>query len=265
MLFLPFACNMVCVVHRPISVSLAWLWIRALVGPIAICMTPPGLWFDVVSCGVESVESVMENLLLGQRIFICARSGMVEFSGFLQFNFVSVNPIIVGSSIAAFANKSCRSIRFDGSPLMFCSIIRSRACGRGSIGVGPHVVFVGVRLSVVLLVLFGVGVVVSRSLLLSVVVCRGLGIVLLLLLLVCSVVSWCVVMLSCRRVGCGGGFVFALVVISFVVVNRGAVVVGISVVVVDFGAVVVIILFHGFVVLMIVFVAVLYTVMFVSV
>ena len=68
---------------------------------------------------------------------------------------------------------------------------------------------------------------------------------------------------------CGGGFVFALVVISFVVVNRGAVVVGVSVVVVDFGAVVGvsfgIILFHGFVVVMIVFVAVLYTVMFVSV
>ena len=219
------------------------------------------------------MESAIENLLLGQSIFMCARSGMVEFSGFLQFNFVSVNPIIVGSSIAAFANKSCRSIRFDGSPLMFCSIIRSSACGRGSsIGVGPHVVFVGVRMSVVLLVLlvlFGVGVVVSRSLLLSVVACRGLCIVLLLLLfLVCSVVSWCVVMLSCKRVCCGGGFVFALVVISFVVVNRGAVVVGISVVVVDFGAVVVvsfgIILFHGFVVLMIVFVAVLYTVMFVS-
>lgn len=109
MLFLPFACNITCDVHRPISVSLAWLWIRALVGPIAICMTPLGLWFDVEVVCFVSVESAIENLLLGHVILICARSGMVEFSGFRQFSLVSVKPIIVGSNAAAFVNRLLRS------------------------------------------------------------------------------------------------------------------------------------------------------------
>ena len=83
MLFFPFACSMVCDVHRPISVSRDWLCIRALVGPTAICMTPPGFWFDSDVGAVISIESAIENLLLGHVALICARSGMIEFSGFL--------------------------------------------------------------------------------------------------------------------------------------------------------------------------------------
>ena len=59
---------------------------------------------------VESIESAMENLLLGHNNCICARSGIVEFSGFLQFSFVSVKPIIVGSRRAAFVKMSLRSM-----------------------------------------------------------------------------------------------------------------------------------------------------------
>ena len=99
-----------CDVQRPISVSLAWLCIRALVGPVVICITPPGLWFDSIVACVTSVESAMVNLLLGQVILSCARNGMVEVSGFLQLSFVSVNPIIVGSSLEALWNRSLRSM-----------------------------------------------------------------------------------------------------------------------------------------------------------
>ena len=149
MLFFPFACSITCDVQRPSSVSRSWLCILALVGPIAICITPPGLWFDVVVACVLSIESAMENLLLGHITLICARSGIVEFSGFLQFNFVSVKPIIVGSSVAAFVKRSLRSMWFCGKPLMFCNMMRSRSGGRGIIGVGPHVMFVRVGCSVV--------------------------------------------------------------------------------------------------------------------
>ena len=87
----------------------------------------------------------MENLLLGHVTFSCARNGMVELSGFLQFSFVSVNPIMVGCSKAAFLKRSCRSIGFVGRPLMFCRMMRLWVGGRGRIGVGPHVMFVLVR------------------------------------------------------------------------------------------------------------------------
>ena len=93
------------------------------------------------SC-VISLESAIQNLLLGHCAVICVRRGIMEFSGFLQFDFVSVNPIIVGSSVAAFVNRSLRSMWFDGSPFMFCNMMRSRAGGRGNIGAGPHVTFV---------------------------------------------------------------------------------------------------------------------------
>ena len=89
-----------------------------------------------------SIESAIVNLLLGHVAFSWERNGIVDVSGFRQFSFVSVNPIIVGCSRAVCAKRSLRRVGFAGRPLIFCRMIRSWVGGRGRIGVGPHVMFV---------------------------------------------------------------------------------------------------------------------------
>ena len=211
------------------------------------------------------MESAIENLLLGHVTFSCALNGIVELSGFLQFSFVSVNPIMVGCSRAAFAKRSLRSMGFVGRPLMFCRIIRSWVGGRGMIGVGPHVMFVLGRFSVDSCWVGGGSISVWVVLLLLLLVVIGVRGVVVLVLFVSSVVALCVLFVSFVCISCciGVGYSF---VIYVVVVGIGAIVVVISVVVVaDIVAVVgfmasSVVLFHGFVVVMIVFVAVLYNV-----
>ena len=128
-----------------------------------------------------SIESAIVNLLLGHVAFSWERNGIVDVSGFRQFSFVSVNPIIVGCSRAVCAKRSLRRVGFVGRPLIFCRRMRSWVGGRGRIGVGPHVMFV---LSVSFVCVGGSSFV---SVLLLVVVCRN--VVVLMYVSGCIVVS----------------------------------------------------------------------------
>ena len=103
-------------------------------------MTPPGLYVESVSS--FSREDAIVNLLFIQTLFRWALRGTIERSVLMQQSLVSVNPIMDGSRSAALLNRSLRSARFDGRPLMFCNMIRSRCGGHGVVGWGPHVVVI---------------------------------------------------------------------------------------------------------------------------
>ena len=137
MLFCPFAWNIVWDVHLPISTSLVCDLILAQVGPIAICITPPGLKLESFSS--LSHESAIVTLTLCQICFSWMFSGTIDFSGSWQASFVSVKPISVGSKSAALLKTSFRRIGSEGSPLIFWRIIRSLSFGLGRTIFGPHV------------------------------------------------------------------------------------------------------------------------------
>jgi hypothetical protein len=99
------------------------------VAPIAICITPPGLYIESLS--IVSLESAIVNLLLCHTFLMCALSGTSVRSVLWHASLVSVKPIIVGCRSAALFSMMLRRIGFAGSPFMFCRMILSRPCGLG--------------------------------------------------------------------------------------------------------------------------------------